>query len=66
MTDCLIKLKSIEADFYDNLDSRVAEIWKEYKFKWFFPKHRKKQIENALFMSYLTHKAMIKESYLKQ
>lgn len=66
MADYLMELKLIETDFYYNLDNRVAEIWEEYKFKWFFPKHRKKRIENDLFMSYLAHKDMIKENYLKQ
>ena len=64
MTDLLADLKSIEMDFYDNKDVRVLEIWKECKFKWFFPKYRKRQIEKSLFMLYLTHKNIIKESYL--
>lgn len=58
-------LKSIEEDFYNNKDARVLEIWKECKFKWFFPKYRKRQIEKSLFMSYLVHKNMIIEDFLK-
>ena len=66
MNDLLVDLKLIEIDFYENKDIRVLEIWGERKFKWFFPKYRKRQIEKSLFMSYLIYKNMIKENYLKQ
>lgn len=66
MTDLLIDLNSIQKDFYDNKDNQVLEIWKDCKFKWLFPKYRKKQIEKALFMSYLMRKNIIKENYLRQ
>ena len=66
MADYFIKLELLAADFYDNLDDNVEEIWQDYKYKWFFPRYRKRQIEKALFMSYLAYKAMIRETYSKQ
>lgn len=64
MKEYLIILKLDKAVLYDNLDNHVAELWKESKFKWFFPKHRKKQIAKVLLIS-RANEAMIKESYLK-
>ena len=58
-------LKLIEEDFYNNKDNRVLDVWKEYKFKWFFPKYRKRQIEKFLYKQYLLHKNAIKEYYLQ-
>lgn len=66
MSDLLTDLNSIQKDFYDNKDIQVLEIWKECKFKWFFPKYRKRQIEKSLFMLYLMRKNMIKENYLSK
>ncbi len=65
MPDLLKDLRLIEEDFYNNLDNRVLEVWEGYKFKWFFPKHRKKQIEKSLYKTYLLHRNAIKEYYFQ-
>lgn len=65
MPNLLEDLIQIENDFYDNKDSRVLEIWEDAKFKWFFPKCRKKRIEKLLYKQYLLYKDAIKGYYLQ-
>lgn len=65
MPSLLEDLIRIENDFYDNKDSRVLEIWEDAKFKWFFPKCRKKRIEKLLYKQYLSHKNAITGYYLQ-